>query len=71
MELAVPGENVAATGAPTISGTLQVGEALTVDTSGISDGNGLDSATFSYQWIRSDAGTDTDITDIAGATDST
>ena len=60
--------NSEATGSPTISGTLQVEGTVTVDTSGISDGNGLDGATFSYQWIRSDAGTDTD---IAGATGST
>ena len=67
VELAVPGENVAVAGSLTISGTLQVGEALTVDTSGVSDGNGLDGATFSYQWIRSDAGTDTDIAGATGA----
>ena len=59
-----PRPNTPATGAPTIIGTAQVGETLTVDTSGIDDADGLDNATFSYQWI---AGT----TDIAGATDPT
>ena len=60
--------NAPATGAPTISGTAQVDETLTADTSGITDADGLDNAEFSYQWIRTDGGTDAD---IAGATDST
>ena len=55
--------NTPATGLPTISGTAQVGETLTVDTSGIDDADGTGNATFSYQWI---AGT----TDISGATGS-
>ncbi len=59
-----PRPNTPATGAPTIGGTAQVGETLTADISGIGDDDGLDNATFSYQWI---AGT----TDIAGATDPT
>ena len=54
-------------GAPTISGTAQVGETPTADTSGIGDDNGLTNVTYSYQWIRNDGGTDTD---IMGATDS-
>ena len=45
--------NTPATGAPTISGTAQVGETLTADTSGISDIDGLDNATYSYQWLTS------------------
>ena len=40
---AAPRENNEATGAPTISGTVQVGETLTADTSGISDADGLTS----------------------------
>ena len=56
--------NILATGAPTITGTAQVGETLTADTSGISDADGLDNATFSYQWLADDA-------DILGATAST
>ena len=66
-ELTVPGPaaaNTPATGLPTISGTAQVGETLTVDTSGIDDADGIGNATFSYEWI---AGT----TDITGATGST
>ena len=46
--------NSPATGAPTISGTAQVGETLISDTSGISDKNGLANATFSYQWLADD-----------------
>ena len=56
--------NSPATGQPTISGTAQVGETLTADTSGISDANGLDNATFSYQWLGDDS-------EIHGATLST
>ena len=60
--------NTAPTGLPTISGTAQVDETLTADTTGIADADGLDNASYSYQWIRSDGNTDTD---IAGETDST
>ena len=45
--------NNAATGAPTISGTAQVGQMLTASTSGISDSDGLTNATFAYQWLTS------------------
>ena len=58
---AAPTPNSPATGAPTISGTAQVGETLTADTSGIADADGLANATFSYQWLADDA-------EIAGAT---
>ena len=56
--------NTPATGQPTISGTAQVGETLSVDTSGIADADGLTNVTYSYQWLGDD-------TDIAGATSST
>ena len=46
--------NSAATGAPAISGTAQVGETLTADTSGIADADGLTNAAFSYQWLADD-----------------
>ena len=48
--------NNPATGAPAISGTAQVGETLTTDTSGIDDEDGLDNAAFAYQWT--DGGSD-------------
>ena len=60
--------NSPATGLPTISGTLQVGQTLTADTSGITDADGLDNVSFSYQWVRSDGTTDTDITGATGST---
>ena len=59
-----PAPNTPATGAPTISGTPQVGEALSASTSGISDADGLDDASFGYQWIRAGV-------DIGGATGGT
>ena len=58
-----PPANTPATGAPTISGTVRVGETLTVDTSGIDDADGLDNVGYSYQWLANGA-------DIAGATSS-
>ncbi len=71
LELVIPGpssqqvsqENSPATGAPTISGTAQVGETLTASTTGISDAEGLSNVTFSYQWLA-------DAAEISGATGS-
>ena len=60
---APPPPNTPATGKPSITGTAQVGETLTVETSGISDPDGMDNATFTYQWTAGDA-------DIEGATGS-
>ena len=59
--------NSPATGLPTISGTVQVGETLTADTSAIADEDGLNDVSYSYQWSRNDGNADTDIED---ATDS-
>ena len=59
------GGNHPATGAPTISGAVQVGEMLTADTSGIADEDGLDNVSYSYQWLSSRD------TEIDGATGST
>ena len=58
--------NSPATGPLTISGTPpQVGQTLTADTSQISDPDGLDNVSYSYQWLTSrDA-------EIEGATSST
>ena len=63
-----PSENSPATGAPTISGTAQVNETLTADPSGIADADGLISLLYSYQWIRNDGTTETDIEDAASST---
>ena len=56
-----PKPNTPATGLPTISGTVQVGEKLTADLSGIVDVDGVTSASVSYQWLA-------DGVDISGAT---
>ena len=61
---AAPQPNNPATGAPTISGTAQVGETLAADTSNIADEDGLDDVSFTYQWTG-------DGEDIAGATGAT
>ena len=59
--------NSTATGEPTISGTVQVRETLTASTSGIADTDGLTNVSYSYQWIRNDGSSDTDIQDPAGS----
>ena len=64
----VAASNTPATGEPTITGTAQVGETLTADTTGISDSDGLINATFTYQWIANDGTEDTDIQDATGST---
>ena len=64
IENVAPEVNTPATGVPTINGTAQVGETLTAGTSDIADRNGLENATFSYQWFADHA-------KIAGANSST
>ena len=59
--------NTAATGAPTITGTAQVGETLTAVTTGITDADGLTSPTYTYQWIRAN-GTEADIASANSST---
>ena len=63
--------NTPAAGAPTISGTAQVGQTLTADITGIADADGLSGVAYNYQWVSGDGTTDTDITDIERATGST
>ena len=69
VKLTAPGTpNTAAMGAPTITGTAQVGQTLTaVDHRHCTDANGLTSPTYTYQWIRVN-GTEAD---IAGENSST
>ena len=62
--LAVPTPNSPATSAPAISGTAQVGETLTANTSGVADADGLGSVQYEYQWLADDS-------DISGATNAT
>ena len=51
-------------GLPAITGTAQVGQTLTADTSAIRDTDGLENVSYSYQWLADD-------TEIDGATSST
>ena len=53
--------NSPATGLPTISGTPQVEQTLTADTSGIADADGLTNVSYRYQWIRNDGTNDSEI----------
>ena len=53
----------AASGAPIITGTTEVGQTLTADTTGIADGDGLNNATFAYLWLADDV-------ELSGATTS-
>ena len=56
------------TGAPAVSETAQAGELLSADTSGIADENGIPGDTFTYQWIVSDGGADTEVPGADGPT---
>ena len=58
------GSQAQAAGNPDITGTPMAGEVLKANTSGISDTQGIADGTFTYQWMTSSGGTDTD---IAGA----
>ena len=55
LQVVVPWPNTPPTGLPTIAGTAQVGETLTADITGIFDADGLDNATFAYQWLADNA----------------
>ena len=46
---------------PTITGTAQVGQTLTAVTSAIMDADGLNNVSYTYQWIRVDGGSETDV----------
>ena len=59
--------NAPANGKPVITGTSRLNQTLAVDTSGISDGDGVPDS-FVYQWVRVDGGTETDISGATGST---
>ena len=69
LKMAVHGEvrppSSAVSGKPEITGDVLdrvlVRDVLGVDTSGISDGNGLSNVSFVYQWLRVDGGVETDV----------
>ena len=58
------GVNQVPSGAPAITGTAQVGQTLSADTSSIVDADGPERPSFSYQWLADDE-------EIAGATGAT
>ena len=62
-EQVVEPENSAPTGLPNISGTPQVDQTVTANTSPIDDGDGLTNVSYEYQWVAGG-------TDIGGATGS-
>ena len=62
-----PPSNIPATGQPVINGIAKVGRALTSDVSGIADEDGMENVSYSYQWIRNDGSSDTDIPDAVEA----
>ena len=45
-----------------------MGETLTADTSAIADADGLDNATYAYQWVSNDGTADADIADATQST---
>ena len=70
MTINVTAANRPATGAPTISGTAQVGQTLAASTTPIDDLDGLPSV-FTYQWMRVDADGTSNPTDIVSNATST
>ena len=65
--LILPPVNTPASGQPAIVGTLEVGQVLTADTSGIVVDDGLTSVSYGYQWISNDGTADTYITGATGS----
>ena len=63
-----PVGNARPKGLPAIAGTPQVGEMLTASAGAITDADGIDNATFAWQWL---AITGNDDSEIAGATGAT
>ena len=70
MTIDVTAVNDPATGAPTISGTPEVGETLTASTASIADPDGL-TGSFTYQWLQVDSDGTSNPTNIMGATSNT
>ena len=63
-----PAGNAKPNGLPAITGTAQVGEVLTASADAITDADGLDNATFAWQWLANDGTEDTEIAGATGAT---
>ena len=68
LSVTVTDDDTKATGAPTITGTAEVGEELTANTSGIADADGLNNVSYAYQWVRvASGGVETDIPSATSA----
>ena len=61
-------EHSRATGAPEILGTVDVGETLSVDTTNISDDDGMTGTVFRYQWITDDGSVAEEVSGADGPT---
>ena len=61
-------ENQPATGAPSVSGTAQVGATVFASTAGIRDTDGLTNPDWEYRWIRVDADGSSNPEEISGET---
>ena len=62
------GTNTPASGTPSISGTVQLGQTLAASTTGITDPEGTTNAFYIYQWIANDGTSDSDIADATAST---
>ena len=60
--------NTPASGTPSISGTVQLGQTLAASTTGIIDPDGTTNAFYLYQWIANDGTSDSDIADATAST---
>ena len=60
-------QNTPATGTVAIAGTARVGRELSASLSNVADADGLTSPSYSYQWVRVDGMTETDITDATSS----
>ena len=65
---AAEASNTAPTGLPEIAGTAEVGGTLTASADDVEDADGLDNATFAWQWLANDGAEDAE---LAGATGTT
>ena len=58
--------NTAPTGLPAIDGTAEVGATLAASADGVEDADGLDNATFAWQWLANDGAQDAAIDGATG-----
>ena len=62
LRISIAGEtNTRATGTASVAGSRRVGETLTATVSDVADADGLTDPTYTYQWVRVDGTTETDV----------